>query len=351
MKLYKVFAIITFLSLSLLCACKEVDVPSENSPIDDYQDTTAPTIISTNPADGSSEVDPLGTIEIVFSEEMDSSTINNSTITVNEGSSDIQGTVSYSNLNASFTPSESLDPYNECNTTISSIVKDIDGNSLGTDYTFSFAIHHVTVVSTNPADGSSDVDFLGTIEIVFSEEMDSSSINTNTITVNDGSSDILGTISYSNLKASFTPFENLHQLTGHNVTVSSEVTSLSGSSLSTDYSWSFTTAHYYSIDSTTNLMWQDNGYEHELTWSDAIDYCNALSMGGYEDWTLPSKDELYDLYQKRAILKSYVSSRYWSSTTYAYATVSAWRVDFGNASVSNANKVNSHYVRCVRAGQ
>jgi hypothetical protein len=45
--------------------------------------------------------------------------------------------------------------------------------------------------------------------------------------------------------------------------------------------------------------------------------------------------------------KDKVANNYWSSTTYAPGTSSAWGVYFGLGSVSTGNKTGSSYVRCV----
>ena len=72
---------------------------------------------------------------------------------------------------------------------------------------------------------------------------------------------------------------------------------------------------------------------------------------GFNNWVLPSKDELVALYKSRKKLKNYKASDYWSSTTYAGDTTFAWDVYFGNGYDDVNNKSNSFYLRCVRTGQ
>lgn len=59
-------------------------------------DTTAPAVGSTSPTNGATDVAISSTITATFSESMDASTINTTTFTVSDGSSNIGGTVSYS---------------------------------------------------------------------------------------------------------------------------------------------------------------------------------------------------------------------------------------------------------------
>ncbi|MBN2782884.1 MAG: DUF1566 domain-containing protein [Campylobacterales bacterium] len=113
-------------------------------------------------------------------------------------------------------------------------------------------------------------------------------------------------------------------------------------------------------DNTTGLFWQDNSDAKELTktWQEAIDYCEALKLGGYSDWRLPNKNELlsivdYSLYipSINSTFENITSGYYWSSTTNADSTSYAWDVDFGYGGAGNYGKTGSTYVRCVRGGQ
>jgi hypothetical protein len=95
-----------------------------------------------------------------------------------------------------------------------------------------------------------------------------------------------------------------------------------------------------------------------LTWSEAISYCENLSLGGYSDWRLPNKQELISIVDvsryNPAIYPAFVnvaSDYYWSSTTNAYSTDYAWNVNFGNGRVDGNYKTGTNYVRCVRGGQ
>lgn len=45
------------------------------------------------------------------------------------------------------------------------------------------------------------------------------------------------------------------------------------------------------------------------------------------------------------------SSIYWSATTFASDTITAWRVDFSTRVVGNGDKGIAFFVWCVRGGQ
>ena len=136
------------------------------------------------------------------------------------------------------------------------------------------------------------------------------------------------------------------------------------SSLSMAQTPRFTKVNGVVTDSTTTLEWQDEysdngGNIKSATWTDAIDYCEALSLNSKDDWRLPNKKELlsivdYGTYNPAISFvfeKTVTNDDYWSSTTYASYTSHAWYVNFRNGDAYGYNKSNSYSVRCVRAGQ
>jgi hypothetical protein len=67
----------------------------------------------------------------------------------------------------------------------------------------------------------------------------------------------------------------------------------------------------------------------------------------YDDWYLPSKDELDQLYEERTRVGGFVLNGYWSSTE--NSTNLAWGEDFRDRSQYSGGKGNGYYVRPVRA--
>ena len=87
----------------------------------------------------------------------------------------------------------------------------------------------------------------------------------------------------------------------------------------------------------------------------AADICANLTLGGYSDWFLPSKDELNEMYlnigQGNALglnnIGGFSPNLYWSSTEYNYDI--AWIQNFNNGYQNAINKDFNYYVRSVRA--
>jgi hypothetical protein len=106
------------------------------------------------------------------------------------------------------------------------------------------------------------------------------------------------------------------------------------------------------LDRRTGLKWQKTPSAQTRNWGNAKRYCLNLSLGGYSDWELPSKDVLREVFAKKEIFDKYKhSSFYWSSSTYVYGTSRAWRVGFSYYLVNDSYKTDNYYVRCVRGGQ
>ena len=79
----------------------------------------------------------------------------------------------------------------------------------------------------------------------------------------------------------------------------------------------------------------------------AADICANLTLGGYSDWFLPSKDELNEMYLNKAAIGGFFNNLYWSSTE--FDSYNAWSQDFFNGYQFNYSKYFDFNVRAVRA--
>ena len=75
--------------------------------------------------------------------------------------------------------------------------------------------------------------------------------------------------------------------------------------------------------------------------------CNDLVLNGYNDWFLPSKDELNQMYTQKTIIGGFTSNYYLSSSE--WSATAAWAQSFGNGNQNDFYKNSPAAVRAVRA--
>lgn len=99
-----------------------------------------------------------------------------------------------------------------------------------------------TVLSTSPDNNAVNVVRNQVITVKFSEAMNSSSINSNTFTLKQGSTSIQGEVTYNDSIATFTPTNTLSSSDVFMANISTGAQSALGESMDDNYEWSFSTA-------------------------------------------------------------------------------------------------------------
>ena len=212
-------------------------------------DVTAPTVVSTDPANASVGVVTSKVISANFSKEMNPATINTTTFLLSQGTTPVAGTVTYSGVTASFSPNAILTPNTVYTATITTGAKDLAGNALVSNYVFSFTTGQSTadvtppnVISTDPANAATGVALSKVIAATFSKAMNPSTINSSTFLLSQGTTPVAGTVTYSGTTARFTPNANLLPNTVYTATITTGAKDVAGNSLVANYTWTFTTA-------------------------------------------------------------------------------------------------------------
>ncbi|MEZ4271462.1 MAG: Ig-like domain-containing protein [Myxococcota bacterium] len=202
----------------------------------------APRVIATAPVANMTDVGLNAIISVTFDKPIDAASVTSSSFTVSEA----KGTINVSGAVATFVADSSLQVDTTYDVTIAGTVRDLAGNRMGSNYTWSF--HTTTnaqdltapiVVSTYPTAGATDVALDSAISATFSEAMDPSSIDGATFRVDGG---LTGSVSYNGATAIFTPDAPMSGNNTYTATISTGATDLAGLSLSEEFTWSFSTA-------------------------------------------------------------------------------------------------------------
>ena len=202
-----------------------------------------PVVESASPVNLATNVSLGKIVTVTFNEAMNPATISQASFTL-QGSSPVEGTVTYSGKTASFTPSSALERNTTYTGRIKSSVKDLMGNALQTDYVWSFstgAILSPTVIFTDPAQNATGVPLNKVITATFSVPMNPLTIATTTFTLKEGNTPVAGTVSYSGKTASFTPTSPLKISPIYTATITIGANNLSGIPLANNYVWTFST--------------------------------------------------------------------------------------------------------------
>lgn len=118
-------------------------------------DIAPPLVTSVTPINGATGVVPTTTVQAVFNEALDATTVNTSTFELRDASNNlVPATVSYnsSTRTATLTPTSTLTPLTTFTATLKggttgSRIKDVAGNALTANYTFSFTTNFMAPIS------------------------------------------------------------------------------------------------------------------------------------------------------------------------------------------------------------
>ena len=107
-------------------------------------DTSAPTVSSVTPANNATAVAINTAVNATFSETMSAATLTATSFTLSGSGGAVAGSVGYSGLTATFTPTNALDTNTSYTATVTTAAKDVAGNSLASNYAWSFTTRPFT---------------------------------------------------------------------------------------------------------------------------------------------------------------------------------------------------------------
>jgi methionine-rich copper-binding protein CopC len=210
-------------------------------------DTTAPTVVSTSPANNANPVAVTSAVSVRFSEAMDPSTLTTATLLLTGGGNQVAGTVFAAGATAIFLPAANLAFATQYTATVTTGAADPAGNPLAMPFTWRFTTEPAPdttpplVTSTSPVSGALGVELTSTVSARFSEAMDPQSLTPTTFRLSRGAADVAGTVAYADLIATFRSADPLALLTSYTARVSTGAKDLRGNALPSDAIWTFTT--------------------------------------------------------------------------------------------------------------
>lgn len=223
-----------WLLLLLLAACGGGGGPS-----------FGPEVVKTDPGNEAGNVPVNAPIRATFSYDIDPVTVNKETFIV----SGVDGAVSYQDQTAVFTPSPEtpLEEGKKYYAILTTGIKDLDGISLPSNFTWSFETSGLPSIETvDPKENATEAPVETPITVLFSKSMDAATLNAQTFFIKkEGSSSaIAAAIAYRDetRTATLDPTLPLAFSSKYVVGVTTGAKDRSGNSLATAKAWTFTTA-------------------------------------------------------------------------------------------------------------
>lgn len=115
------------------------------------------------------------------------------------------------------------------------------------------------------------------------------------------------------------------------------------------------TSPYYVILSDGLVVSRDDA--GKSGWGTALSLCKNYTAGGFNDWSLPSKDELVKLYNNKKLIGSFKDEDYWSSSVCSNCYYNEevgesydryWYQNFNNGKQGTGKSEENKRIRCIR---
>ncbi|MCB1159628.1 MAG: Ig-like domain-containing protein [Leptospiraceae bacterium] len=240
-------------------------------------DNESPSIKTSYPANSSSEIVRNTSIQLVFNEALDPDTVSNETIILKQGDTILEKELEFIGSVVQLKPSAIFSSWTNYTIFIQTGIKDLAGNSLATATNISFTTNDIldnsppVVETVIPTDGSTNVSNNTLITLIFSEAIDITTLNTQSLSIveidkNENSKNVPGTVSGEEKTLIFRVNESFRTSTKHRITILGTIKDLAGNSLGENKTYSFTTGRLvtYTVAGTVSglsgtLVLQKNG--------------------------------------------------------------------------------------------
>ena len=214
------------------------------------EEITPPSIVSTYPSHGASNISITTDIRAYFDKSLNETTVNSNTFLLSVGGRSVDGSVIYTDSVVIFDPTVSLEEDQIYKATITTGIEDRYGNSLVGELNWNFKTREPDrtpprIIDTSPEDDEENVDTDTNIRVTFNEPMNAATLTSDSFVLYKRRQgeyrQVSGTVSYENKIATLTPDNELREDTDYIVLVKTSITDVAGNELSQSYYWSFAT--------------------------------------------------------------------------------------------------------------
>ncbi|MCX5846295.1 MAG: Ig-like domain-containing protein [Deltaproteobacteria bacterium] len=220
-------------------------------------DLTPPTVISTSPVSGASNVPVSASVSAIFSEALDQASVTTSSFQVLNGAYVIDGTVAYNGTTqtVTFTPDPQLDPDVTYTAVLLPTIADTSGNRLAVTKEWQFTTASggtpvpPAVVVTTPVDEEINVPLRASVGVLFNKAMDTSTITSATFVLKKGTTTVPASVSYNPVqhRATLIASASLAPDTVYTATLTTGIKDVTGLALPSSVIWSFTTMASFTL--------------------------------------------------------------------------------------------------------
>jgi hypothetical protein len=211
--------------------------------------SVASTVSYTAPLDGATLVATNTKFVVFFNEPFNIETDTFSFNVKGSNETPLTGNVTFDgeSNSVSFSPTDLLSNFTEYTATLTTM---INGTEAVTVWKFTSGDEAdsinpilstaVPTTATTPANNEIDVSVNGSVNVLFDEELDPASVNSESFTLTVDGENVDGVVSYANNLISFMPSSNLADNTLYQATLTTGITDLANNALEESYVWSFT---------------------------------------------------------------------------------------------------------------
>jgi len=229
---------------STKCMVFETTHFSKYAVLEKVLDTTAPSVLSTDPVNNATNVPIDKVIKVTFNEDVESATNFDKIIMLDAEGATVAVTTTLTASVLTITPSDPLAYSTKYTVTIpAGAVKDTSGNALAEELSFSFTTKVVPiVVSTDPVNNATNVPIDKVIKVTFNENVESATNFDKIIMLDAEGATVAVTTTLTASVLTITPSDPLAYSAKYTVTIpAGAVKDTDANPLPADFSFSFTT--------------------------------------------------------------------------------------------------------------